>query len=76
MTRLEAERERARLSGEHADSTWLIQEGEDGSWSVLRVGLPRRGSEELTAETQAAERPPYPDDPRPNQWRDAPYGSA
>jgi hypothetical protein len=75
VTREEAQQERDRLSEEHPEATWFVREEEDGQWSVLKADLPQSQSAALTAETQADERPPYPDDPRSAQWRNAPYGN-
>jgi hypothetical protein len=75
VTRDEAESERERLSHEHPEATWLLHEDQKDQWSVVRVNLAPRQTEDLIAETEAAERPPYPDDPRSNQARDAPYGN-
>jgi hypothetical protein len=79
MTHEEAQAECVRLAAESPDRTthqWLPKEEPDGSWSVVKVNIPPTKQQELTAETEAAERPPTPDDPRPSQWRNAPYGNA
>ena len=62
MTREEAEKERARLSAEHPEATWLVREADDGSWDVVRVGIPQ-SDETLVEEKEERSRPPYPDDP-------------
>jgi hypothetical protein len=62
MNRDEAEKERQRLSGEHPEATWLVRENDDGSWEVVRVGLPQSDSS-LIEEKEERSRPPYPDDP-------------
>ena len=78
MTRDEAETLRERLAREQPESTWVARRAGD-EWEVVKVRLPgapgaRRGP--LTATTEAAERPPQGDDPRPSGWRDVPpYGA-
>jgi hypothetical protein len=62
MTRGEAEKERERLSSEHAEATWLLREEDDGSWKVVRVGLPQP-DKTLVEEREERSRPPHPDDP-------------
>jgi hypothetical protein len=65
MDREAAEHEAARLAAGHPHREthrFLAREQQDGSWAVVKVGLPPLG--ELTAETRAEERPPTPDDPR------------
>jgi hypothetical protein len=62
MTRGEAEKERERLSSEHPEATWLLREEEDGSWKVVRVGLPQP-DKTLVEEREERSRPPHPDDP-------------
>ena len=65
MDRATAEREAARLAVEHPDREthrFLAREGEDGEWSVVKIGLPPTGK--LTAETRAEEKPATADDPR------------
>jgi hypothetical protein len=62
MNRDQAERERERLSEERPEATWLVREKDDGSWEVVRVGLPQ-GDKTLVEEKEERSRPPYPDDP-------------
>ncbi len=65
MTRDEAEREAGRLAAEHPDRAthrFLAREQRDGSWAVVKVGLPPAGV--LTPETRAEEKPPTAGDPR------------
>jgi hypothetical protein len=65
MTREEAEALCAKNAAEHPDrkvAQWLPQEQTDGSWSVIRVGVPPAPA--LTEEIVADEKPPTPDDPR------------
>ena len=65
MNREAAVSEAARLAAEHPDRDthrFLAREQDDGSWEVVKVGLPPLG--ELTAETRAEEKPPTADDPR------------
>jgi hypothetical protein len=73
MTRDEAEREAERLSREHperASYRWFAREVGD-VWSVVRVSLPHdRSGDGLRPMVEAKPRPPHPDDPRPNTWRD------
>ena len=67
MTRDEAEAVCAANAAEHPDrkvAQWRPQEGPEGDWSVVRIGLPP--NPETTAETIAEERPPTPPDPRPD----------
>jgi len=67
MTRAEAEAVCATNAAEHPDrrvAQWRAQEGADGDWSVMRIGLPP--NPETTTETVAEERPPTPPDPRPD----------
>ena len=64
MTHEEAEAVCARYAAEHPDrkvAQWLPQQQPDGSWVVVKVGIPLP---ETTEEIQADERPPTPDDPR------------
>lgn len=78
MTRDQAEAEAKRLATDSPDREthrWLPREEADGSWSVVKVNIPPGKDQELTAETEAAERPPTPDDPRPGMLRNIPpYG--
>jgi hypothetical protein len=78
MTREQAEREAKRLAAESPEREthrWLSREEADGSWSVVKINIPPATEPELTAETEAAERPPTPDDPRPGMLRNIPpYG--
>jgi hypothetical protein len=73
MTRDEAEREAERLSQEHperASYRWFAREVR-GIWSVVRVSLPHdHAAETLRPMVESKPRPPQPDDPRPNTWRD------
>ena len=65
MTREDAEALCARNAAEHPDrnvAQWRPQEQPDGTWTVVRIGLPP--SPDTTPEQQADERPPTPDDPR------------
>jgi hypothetical protein len=65
MTREDAEALCARNAAEHPDrkvAQWRPQEHPDGSWTVVRIGLPP--TLDTTTEQQADERPPTPDDPR------------
>ena len=67
MTRNEAEALCARNAAEHPDrkvAQWRVQEGADGEWTVMRIGLPP--SPDTTTEIRADERPPEPPDPRPD----------
>lgn len=67
MTREEAEALCAKNAAEHPDrkvAQWRPQEGDDGEWNVVRIGLPP--SQETTTEVRADERPPTPPDPRPD----------
>ena len=42
-----------------------------GVWSVVRVSLPHdHAGDALRPTVEAKLRPPHPDDPRPNTWRD------
>lgn len=66
VNRAEAERECRRLAAEHPDretNRWLARPAPDGSWQVVKVGLPP-GDPSRTPETLAAEKPPTADDPR------------
>jgi hypothetical protein len=62
MTRDEANRERERLSQKHPEATWLVREGHDGNWTVVRVNIPQ-SDKRLAEEKEERSRPPYPDDP-------------
>lgn len=62
MTRVEAEKERDRLSLEHPEATWFVREDYDGSWNVLRAGIPQSDKTRVE-EKEERSRPPYPDDP-------------
>jgi hypothetical protein len=65
VTREEAEALCAKNAAEHPDrkvAQWRAQKQEDGTWGVIRIGLPP--TPETTPEQQADERPPTPDDPR------------
>lgn len=64
MTREEAEALCTRNAAEHPDrevAQWRPQEQPDGSWGVVKVGIPP--TPDLTEELLADERPPTPDDP-------------
>jgi hypothetical protein len=66
MTRDEAEAEATRLATEHPDREthrWVPREEADGTWSVMKIGLPPIDTA-TTAETRADERPPTGEDPR------------
>ena len=68
MDRSEAEATCRRLAAEHPDRAthqWRPRREDDGTWSVVRIGLPPAG-DSLTAETSADERPATPEDPRPD----------
>jgi len=77
MTREEAEALCARNATEHPDrkvAQWRAQEGPDGDWRVVRIGLPP--SPDTTEEVQADERPPTADDPRASIFQNIPpYGA-
>jgi hypothetical protein len=65
MNETEARRACLRLSKEHPDRAthqWRPRRGPDGSWSVVKIGLPP--TQDSTPETRAEERPPTADDPR------------
>jgi len=67
MTRDEADALCAKHAAEHPDravAQWRPQEGPDGDWTVVRIGLPP--NPETTTEQRADERPPTPPDPRPD----------
>ena len=66
MDRESAEREAARLAAEHPDREthrFLPREGEDGEWSVVKIGIPPIDRNRV-AETRADEKPTTADDPR------------
>ena len=66
VTREEAQGECARLAREHPDREthrFVPREGDDGEWTVLKIGLPPVPIEPLGQETRADERPPTPGDP-------------
>ncbi len=75
MRREEAEREAARLNGGHTHGSahrWFARPDSDGEWSLVKVtGLPGAPIDPLKAAVEAKPKPPQPDDPRPNYWRDA-----
>ncbi len=77
MDEQEAKQECARLAGEHPDratNRWVPVEGEDGNWSIARIGL-APPLDDSSTETRAEERPPTPDDPRDNfPWLNPPSG--
>ena len=65
MTRDEAEALCAKNAAEHPDrklAQWRPQEQPDGTWAVVKVGIPP--TPETSSEQRADERPPTPDDPR------------
>ena len=69
MTREEAEALCAEYAAEHPDrkvAQWRAQEGEDGEWNVVRIGLPPHldATTELRADGAHQRRPtPRPDVP-------------
>ncbi len=67
----------ARNAAEHPDrniAQWRAQEQEDGSWSVVRIGLAPSG--ETATEQRADEKPPTADDPRAPIFQNIPpYGA-
>ena len=70
MTRQEAEALCRKNAEEHPDrkvAQWRPQELPDGSWTVVRVGVPPMPA--LSEETVADEKPPTPDDPRDAHMR-------
>ncbi len=76
MTREEAEHACKRLAAEHPDREthrWVPREESDGLWGVAKIHIAPFDADELTAETRADERPPTPDDPRPNTDLGRPY---
>jgi hypothetical protein len=65
VKREEAEALCARNAAEHPDrkvAQWRPQEQPDGTWTVVRIGIPPMP--DTSDETRADERPPTPDDPR------------
>ena len=73
MDRAEAEATCRRLAVEHPDRAthqWRPREEADGTWSVVKIGLPPL-EDPLTTEVRADERPATPGDPRPNVPPDA-----
>jgi hypothetical protein len=68
MTREQAERERDRLAREHPDRathSWMVRADAEGSWTVVKVGLPPGTRvDPLAATTEARPRPPQADDVR------------
>jgi len=67
MERDEAEALCRRNAAEHPDravAQWRAQEREDGTWSVVRIGLPPAAP--TGTAVNADERPPTPPDPRPD----------
>jgi hypothetical protein len=62
MTRDEAELRRAELASSDPDHTWLVRE-RDGSFEVVKVGLPGARRPKLSTTTEAAPKP-QADDPR------------
>ena len=70
VTREEAEAECRRLAGEHPERgsyRWFAREAAgDGGWVVVRVPVPPGTRvDPLKTEIRADEKPPTPDDPRP-----------
>ena len=69
MNREEAEALCAEYAETHPDrkvAQWITQEQDDGTWIVIRVGIP---AADTSAEIRADERPPTPDDPRDAHMR-------
>jgi hypothetical protein len=78
MTRTEAEAEIRRLEAESPDRDthrWVPRDDGDGSWSVVRIGLPP-ASKATGTETRGDERPATPDDPRPAIFQNIPPWAA
>jgi hypothetical protein len=78
MNRVEAKAECARLAAESPDRDthrWVPRDDGDGSWSVVRIGLPP-ASQPTIAERRADERPPTPDDPRTATQQNVPPWAA
>jgi hypothetical protein len=76
VTRQEVEQECTRLAAEHPDREthrWIPHQAKDGTWDVAKIALPPQSKEGLSTETRADERPPTPDDPRPNRDLGRPY---
>jgi hypothetical protein len=69
IKREEAEKERDRLSREHPEATWFVRQEADGVWSVVKANVAQTPALNPTAETQADERPPQPDDTRSGHIR-------
>jgi hypothetical protein len=68
MTHAEAARECARLAAEHPDRQthqWHPRRHPDGGWSVVKIALPPTDPN-WHAALRADEKPPTPDDPRPD----------
>lgn len=74
MNREQAEREAARLNGRDTDGRhrWFARAGDnEDEWSLVKVtGLPRAPVFPPQATVEAKPKPPRPDDPRPNVWKD------
>jgi hypothetical protein len=67
VTREQAEAVCAKNAAEHPDreiAQWRPQELPDGTWTVVRIGIPPMP--DMSEEIRADERPPTPDDPRPD----------
>jgi hypothetical protein len=76
MTHAEAEAECQRLSTESPERhthRWVPVEDADGGWQVAKIGLAPADEEVTGTETRADEKPPTPDDPRPESSRNLPY---
>jgi hypothetical protein len=70
VRREEAKAEAQRLGAEHPERAsyhWFAREaGGDSGWVVVRVPMPPRNRvDPLKTEIRADEKPPTPDDPRP-----------
>ena len=74
MDQAEAEREAQALNREHperAEFEWVAFPHKNGVWTVVKTPRLER-IDPLKATTEARPKPPYPDDPRPGDFRDAP----
>ncbi len=74
MKREEAELEAAHRNRDHSHGSthrWFARAADDGEWSLVKVAGPAGAPiDPLKATTEAKPKPPQPDDPRPNYWRD------